>query len=186
MIIRNHLDVTACVLSELQRAHDARWRELMTAAVRHLHGFVRDVQLTEAEFHQVCAVVAQLGQLTTASHNEVVLVAGSLGLSSLVCLLNNGDGGQTETTANLMGPFWRLDAPATPNGASIVRSPSPGVPIFVDAWVRDRAGRPMAQAQVDIWHTSGEGFYENQDPAQADMNLRGQFSTDAQGHVWFR
>jgi hydroxyquinol 1,2-dioxygenase len=186
MIIRNHQDVTASVLSELQRAPDARWRELMTAAVAHLHGFVRDVRLTEAEFNQTCAVIAQLGQLTTASHNEVVLMAGSLGLSSLVCLLNNGDGGQTDTTANLMGPFWRLDSPVTANGASIVRSPSPGVPIFVDAWVRDRSGRPVSDAEVDVWHTSGEGFYENQDPAQADMNLRGKFTTDAQGHVWFR
>ena len=186
MIIRNHHDVTASVLSELQRAPEARWRELMTAAVTHLHGFVRDVRLTEAEFHQTCAVIAQLGQLTTASHNEVVLTAGSLGLSSLVCLLNNGDGGQTDTTANLMGPFWRLDSPVTANGASIVRSPGQGGPIFVDAWLRDRSGRPVSGAEVDVWHTSGEGFYENEDPAQADMNLRGKFTTDAQGHVWFR
>ena len=31
-----------------------------------------------------------------------------------------------------------------------------------------------------------EGFYENQDPAQADMNLRGRLTTDAQGHIAFR
>jgi len=186
MIIRNHLDVTASVLAELQRAPQARWRELMTAAVTHLHTFVRDTRLTEAEFHQACGLVAQIGQLTTATHNEVVLTAGSLGLSSLVCLLNNGDGGQTPTTANLMGPFWRLDSPVTANGGCIVRSASPGVPIFVDAWVRDRAGRPVADAEVDVWHTSADGYYENQDPAQADMNLRGKFTTDAQGHVWFR
>ena len=67
-------------------------------------------------------MVAELGQLTTASHNEVVLIAGSLGLSALICLLNNGDQGQTETTANLMGPFWRMGSPRTENGASIVRS----------------------------------------------------------------
>lgn len=186
MIIKNHEDVTAAVLAELSRAKDDRFREIMGAAVKHLHGFVRDARLTEAEFHQACAVIAKLGQLTTASHNEVVLIAGSLGLSSLVCLLNNGDEGQTETTANLMGPFWRLDSPATANGGSIVRSPSPGVPIFVDGWVRDREGRPVANAEVDIWHTSGEGFYENQDPDQADMNLRGKFTTDEQGHIWFR
>ena len=186
MIIRNHHDVTASVLAELQRAPDPRWRELMTAAVTHLHGFVREARLSEAEFHRACGVVAQLGQLTTASHNEVVLMAGSLGLSSLVCLLNNGDRGETATTANLMGPFWRRDAPATANGESIVRSPSPGAPIFVDAWVRDAAGRPVAGADVDVWHSSAEGYYENQDPQQADMNLRGRFVTDGQGHLWFR
>jgi catechol 1,2-dioxygenase len=186
MIIRSPDDVTAAVLSELARAPDPRWRELMSAAVRHLHAFVRESRLTEAEFQQACAVIAQLGQLTTASHNEVVLSAGSLGVSALVCWLNNGDAGRQETTANLLGPFWRLDSPVTANGASIVRSPSPGVPIFVDAWIRDRSGRPVADAEVDVWHTSGDGYYENQDPSQADMNLRGKFTSDAQGHVWFR
>jgi hydroxyquinol 1,2-dioxygenase len=186
MIIRNQQDVTAAVLADLERTNDPRFKQIMSAAVRHLHGFVRDAHLTEAEFHQACAFIAQLGRLTTASHNEVVLIAGSLGISSLVCLLNNGDQGQTETTANLMGPFWRSDSPRTENGGSIVRSPTAGTPIFVNAWVRDMQGRPVADAEVDVWHTSGEGYYENQDPEQADMNLRGKFSADAAGQVAFR
>jgi len=186
MIIDNQHEVTEAVLAEIARAPDARLREILIAAVRHLHGFVRDTRLTESEFQQVCAIVARLGLVTTASHNEVVLAAGSLGVSSLVCLLNNGDGGQTETTANLLGPFWRDDAPRTENGASIVRSLTPGTPIFVNAWVRDRDGRPVADAEVDVWHASAEGFYENQDPAQADMNLRGRFITDVDGHIAFR
>ena len=158
----------------------------MAAAVRHLHEFVREAKLTEAEFQQACAYIATLGKLTTESHNEVVLIAGSLGVSSLVCLLNNGDHGQTETTANLLGPFWRMNSPCTANGESIVRSPTPGDPIFVNAWVRDQQGRPVVGAEVDVWHTSGEGIYENQDPAQADMNLRGKFTTDKDGHISFR
>ncbi|OLL30937.1 catechol 1,2-dioxygenase [Burkholderia sp. SRS-W-2-2016] len=186
MIIGSQQDVTRAVLAEIERAPSPRFREIMSAAVRHLHDFARDAKLTEAEFHQVCAYIAKLGQLSNASHNEVVLASGSVGLSSLVCLLNNGDGGQTETTANLMGPFWRMDSPATPNGGSIVRSESPGVPIFVNAWVRDTAGQPVAGAEVDVWHTSAEGFYENQDPDQAEMNFRGKFTTDADGHISFR
>lgn len=186
MIIKNQQDVTTAVLAELAHATDERFKTIMKAAVIHLHGFARDAQLTEAEFHQVCGVIAQLGQLTTPSHNEVVLAAGSMGLSSLVCLLNNGDSGQSETTANLMGPFWRQDAPRMASGASLVRSPTAGVPIFVNAWVRDRQGQPVADAAVDVWHTSAEGFYENQDPEQADMNLRGKFTTDAQGHIAFQ
>jgi hydroxyquinol 1,2-dioxygenase len=186
VIIKSHEDVTAAVLAELERAEDPRFKEIMRAAVRHLHGFVRDAKLTEAEFHQTCALVARLGQLTTESHNEVVLIAGSLGMSSLVCLLNNGDQGRTGTTSNLMGPFWRMNSPVTANGASIVRSPTPGAPIFVNAWVRDLEGRAVPGAEVDVWHTSAEGFYENQDPAQEDMNLRGKFTTDAKGHIAFR
>ena len=186
MIISKQQDITQAVIQELDRAPDARFKELMSAAVRHLHDFARETRLTEAEFHKMCAYIARLGQLTTPSHNEVVLAAGSLGLSSLVCLLNNGEHGQTETTANLMGPFWRMDSPLTENGGSIVRSSTSGAPVFVDAWVRDLEGKPVAGAEIDVWQASGEGFYENQDPQQADMNLRGKFTTDAQGHIWFR
>jgi hydroxyquinol 1,2-dioxygenase len=186
MIINNERQITKAVLAELRRADNPRFREIMGAAVRHLHAFAREVKLTEAEFQQACAVIARLGQHTTASHNEVVLCAGTLGLSSLVCLLNNGDRGHGGTTANLPGPFWRADSPRTANGESIVRSPTPGDPIFVNAWVRDFDGLPVAGAEVDVWQSSAEGLYENQDPAQADMNLRGKFTTDGDGHISFR
>src|SRR5258706_9940561 len=119
MIIDDEHQITDAVLAELAYADDARFVEIMSAAVRHLHDFAREVKLTEAEFQQACAVIAKLGQATSASHNEVVLAAGSLGLSALVCLLNNGRGLQEGTTANLLGPFWRKDSPPTRNGESI-------------------------------------------------------------------
>jgi len=185
VIIGNEGDVTPAVLSELERAGDPRFREIMGAAVRHLHAFVREARLTEAEFQQACATIARLGQLTTASHNEVVLVAGSLGISQLVCLLNNGKGGTQATSANLLGPFWREGSPPTPNGGSIVRSPTPGAAVLVTAWIENAEGRPVAGAEVDVWQASADGYYENQDPAQAEMNLRGKFTSDAQGKVSF-
>ncbi len=186
MIVRDQSDVTPAVLAACAGIADPRLREIVTAFVTHLHDFTREVRLTEDEFREACALVARLGQRSTASHNEVVLMAGTLGLSTLICLLNNGDGGRTETTANLLGPFWRDDSPRTANGASIVRSPTPGVPLFVRARIVDRAGAPIAGADVDVWHSSSEGFYENQDPSQADMNLRGRFTTDAGGTIAFR
>ena len=186
MIVRDASSLTSAVQDEIARAPDPRFREIMSAAVAHLHAFVRETKLTEAEFQQACGVIAKLGQLTTPSHNEVVLAAGSLGVSALVCLLNNGGAGADGTTANLLGPFWRMDSPATPQGGSLVRSPTPGAPIFVRATVLDTAGRPVAGAEVDVWHASTDGHYENQDPAQADMNLRGKLVTDADGVVRFR
>jgi catechol 1,2-dioxygenase len=185
MIIAHEQDVTAAVLTEAERTADPRTREILLAGIRHLHGFVREARLTEAEFRQLVGAIARAGQMTTASHNEVMLTAGSLGVSALVCLLNNG-GAAGETTANLMGPFWRDGSPPLPHGASLVRSATPGAPVFVTAWVRDAQGRPVADARVDVWHASPEGYYENQDPAQADMNLRGTFVTDAQGRIAFR
>ena len=164
MIIRTQQDVTPAVLAEVERTPDARTREILASLVRHLHSFVRDVRLTEKEFREGCAFIAELGQRTNPSHNEVVLMAGSLGVSTLVCLLNNG--GPHETTANLLGPFWRLESPRTENGESIVRSPTPGEPLVVTATIKDMAGQPVAGAEVDVWHSSTEGFYENQDPSR--------------------
>ncbi len=186
MIIENQNDVTKAVLAELQRAPDGRLKEIMSAFVRHLHAFTREVKLTEPEFQAAIGYVIALGKHTNETHNEAVLMSGSLGLSTLVCLLNNGDEGQTETSANLLGPFWRMHSPATPNGGSIVRSPTPGPSMFVNAWFRDRNRRPVAGVEVDVWQSSPEGFYENQDPVQADMNLRGKFFTDKDGHMAFR
>jgi hydroxyquinol 1,2-dioxygenase len=186
MIIRTQEDVTQAVLSEIARAPDPRFREIMSSLVRHLHAFVREVKLTEAEFREAANYIVAIGQKSNETHNEAVLMAGALGVSTLVCLLNNGNNGATETTANLLGPFWRADSPPTPNGGSIVRSPTPGEPIFVNAWIKDLEGRPVAGAEVDVWHSSTEGYYENQDPVQADMNLRGKFTADADGHIAFR
>jgi hydroxyquinol 1,2-dioxygenase len=186
MIIDGPDSVTKAVLAELEGAPDPRFREIMTSLVKHLHAFVREVRLTEDEFRQAGEVINSIGKHTNAFHNEAVLMSGSLGVSTLVCLLNNGNNGQTDTTANLLGPFWRLDSPRTENGGSIIRSPTPGAEMFVDAWVKDGKGNPVAGAEVDIWQSSTEGLYENQDPTQADMNLRGKFVTDAEGRFSFR
>ena len=186
MIIQRQQDVTDAVLAVMERTGDARLRQIMASLVRHLHGFVRDVRLTEAEFRDATAILNEMGKLTSDTHNEMVLMAGSLGVSSLVCLLNNGDNGTTETSQSLLGPFWRLNSPRVENGGSILRSDTPGPALFVTMRVRDQAGRPVEGAEVDIWHSSPVGFYENQDPDQADMNLRGKFTTDADGRFWFR
>jgi catechol 1,2-dioxygenase len=186
MIIKSQQDVTIAATAAMEQTSDPRLREIMVSLVKHLHGFIRDTGLTEAEFREATAVLGEMGRLTTDTHNEMVLMAGSLGASSLVCLLNNGDDGNTETSQSLLGPFWRLNSPRVENGGSIVRSDTPGPALFVKAQVVDAAGKPISGAEIDVWQASPVGLYENQDPEQADMNLRGKFTTDADGRFWFR
>ncbi len=189
-MIRNPDHLTQAVLAVMQQTPEPRLREIMVSLVSHLHGFVKDVKLTEDEFRAATALIAKLGQLTNDSHNEVVLMAGSLGVSSLVNLQNHA----ADSTHNLLGPFWRLNSPRTANGASIIRSPTPGTPMQVRAQVVDAAGAPVAGAEVDVWHCDAAGLYENQPEARArtdgtggtahaEMNLRGKFTTDEAG--WF-
>ncbi|ARQ10363.1 catechol 1,2-dioxygenase protein [Rhizobium etli] len=186
MVIRTESELTPAVLAAMNRTADPRLRNILVAMVKHLHAFVREVRLSEVEFREATAILNEIGQLQTDSHNEFVLMAGSLGVSSLVCLLNNGDNGQTETSQSLLGPFWRLNSPRVENGGTIIRSETPGTPLFVHAKVVDRAGKPIQGAEIDVWHASPVGLYENQDPDQAEMNLRGKFTTDDEGRFWFR
>ncbi len=184
-MVRNPDDLTQAVLAVMHQTPEPRLREIMVSLVSHLHGFVKDVKLTEEEFRAATALIAKMGQLTNDSHNEVVLMAGSLGVSSLVNLQNHA----ADSTHNLLGPFWRRYSPATANGASIVRSVTPGTPLHVRARVVDSLGAPVVGAEVDVWHCDATGLYENQPEARqkghADMNLRGKFTTDAQGRFDF-
>ena len=186
MIIENQQDVTTAVLAAIERTPDARTREILAALVTHLHGFVRDVRLTEREFQAAVGFLVELGQRTTPSHNEVMLISGALGVSNLVALLNNGAMGTRPTQANNLGPFWRAAAPRDENGGSLLRSPTPGQPIVVHGRVTDASGQPIAGAAVDVWHSSTVGLYENQDPSQADWNLRGRLTTDDDGGFAFQ
>jgi protocatechuate 3,4-dioxygenase beta subunit len=189
MIVENAVQLTEAVVHETRNTEDPRLREILQSLVRHLHAFARDVKLTEPEFDAAIRLVADLGQKTTASHNEVRLMAGSLGLSTLVCLMNNGEGSldeEKDTSANLLGPFWRTNSPVTDKGGSIVRSDTPGEAMFFTGKVVDQDGKPIAGAEVDVWHASTVGLYENQDPDQAEMNLRGKFFTDDKGEFAFR
>jgi catechol 1,2-dioxygenase len=185
MILEREQDITPAAIEAMACTGDPRLREILVALVTHLHAFVREVQLTEDEFRAATDIINQLGRQSDDSHNEAVLMAGSLGVSSLVCLLNNGNNGQTETSQSLLGPFWRLNSPRVDNGGTIVRSDTPGAPLFVRARVVDPAGVPVEDAQVDVWHASPVGLYENQDPDQAEMNLRGKFTTDQDGRFSF-
>jgi protocatechuate 3,4-dioxygenase beta subunit len=186
MIIRDEAQLTEAVLAEAERTPDPRLREILKSLIRHLHGFAREVRLTEKEFDQAINLVTALGHMTTESHNETRLIAGSLGLSMLVCLMNNGERGTRQSSANLLGPFWRAGAPRMQNGESIVRSPTPGLPLFFTGRIVDLQGRPVAGAMIDVWHASPKGLYENQDPGQAEWNLRGRFTSDANGVFSYR
>ena len=186
MIIETQQDVTDAVLGEMFRTPDPRTRELLSTLIRHLHAFVRETKLTEKEFQDAIGYLNAIGQRTTPSHNEAMLLSGALGVSNLVCLLNNGAKGTRPTQANNLGPFYRAGAPHLEDGASLLRSPTPGDALTFKGWVKEMDGKPIPGAEVDVWHSSPVGLYENQDKTQAEMNLRGVFTTLADGSFSFR
>src|SRR6201988_798748 len=158
-IIEKLEDVTPTVLRAMSAADSARLRTVMEAFVWHLHAFAREVKLTEAEYDLTIDFLNRIGQATNDSHNQGILFADAVGFSPLVCLLNTGDAGATETAAALLGPFWRANSPRTENGASIVRSATPGPELFVVGEIVNFAGKPLANVEVDVWQSSPVGLY---------------------------
>ena len=176
-IIENADAVTGVVEAAMRNTTNPRLKQILLALIRHSHAFLREVRLTDQEFEQGHAFLKEVGLACNDMHNEVVLLADVLGISTLVTLLNNSDP-QERTSGALLGPFFRGGAPRYENGANIAAEGSPGKPLFVRAKVQDARREPIAGAQVDVWQASPIGLYENQDPEQPEMNLRGQFRTD--------
>jgi catechol 1,2-dioxygenase len=136
-----------------------------------------------------CEFLVSLGKATSEKKNEVILASDILGASTLITLINNDkrseSSGKLRTDSALLGPFWRKNAPTYEAGANISHGPEAQETehaFFISGHVRDAQGKALADATVDVWHASPLGFYENQDSAQPDMNLRGQFKTDANGY----
>ncbi|MCX7560997.1 catechol 1,2-dioxygenase [Sulfitobacter sp. F26204] len=180
LIISREDQVTPKVLNAMAQTDDARLREIMASLVRHIHAFIRETRPTEKEFETGLQWITRLGQSTNESHNETVLAADVLGISTLIDLINN-DGMQGETMSALLGPFYRGESPVCKLGETIARSVTRGAEFFIKGRVTGLDGKPVEGATLDIWQASPDGLYENQDPDQDDFNLRGVQLTGADG-----
>lgn len=175
------------VLQENSRTQPERLREVLDALTRHLFAFALETRLTYEELELGLQFLNAVGQATSPAKNEAILLADVLGLSTLVQLQDAqrilAQGG---TEPALIGPFWRAGHPVKANGEDIFSADTPGQRLRIDGRVVDLSGQPVAGALVDVWQASPVGLYENQDPQQADQNLRGRFTTDAQGRFSLR
>lgn len=185
-VVSGSESVTDIVRNAMSRTRDPRLREVMESLVRHLHDFLREARPTAEEFERGLDFVRRLGEASGAEKNEVVLLSDLLGLSTLVVTIEKERNGGVGSDPALLGPFWRAQSPRCAAGETIARDAHGGEPLEVSGCVRDPKGNPVAGALVDVWQASPVGLYENQDPEQPDLNLRGLFETDAEGRYRFR
>jgi hydroxyquinol 1,2-dioxygenase len=177
-------NLTDAVLARLERCEDPRFKTIMTSLIRHVHAFVREVELTEAEWLAGIKFLTAAGQKCDADRQEFILLSDVLGVSMLVDAINHRTPmGATETT--VLGPFYVEGAPDLPHGTDIAHG-GPGEPTDVSGRVLTPAGKPIPGAVLDVWQTAPNGFYSTQDPNQDRFNLRGRFKSDATGAFHFR
>lgn len=178
---------TDSVISATGPGASPRMRQVMASLIRHVHDFARENDITVSEWMQGVQMLNRAGQMSDDRRNETQLLCDVIGLESLVDEITSTllvGAGYEATKSAILGPFFRSDAPPTANGESIVRTmPPDGEVAFMHGVVRDAAtGEPLGGVTVDVWQCSTNGLYEQQDPDQAEFNLRGKFTTDESGY----
>jgi protocatechuate 3,4-dioxygenase beta subunit len=172
------------VLATFENSSNPRLREVTEAAIRHMHAFVREVNLTQEEWMTAIQFLTAVGQKCDEVRQEFILLSDVTGTSSLVEMINyEGAAGSTEAT--VLGPFYQSGSPKRKNGASIIETDHGGPRFHVSGTVRGLGGAPIPGAEVDVWQTSSNALYPQQDPEQDPNNLRGLFITDENGHYDF-
>ncbi len=178
--------VTETALERIAQCPDPRLKEVMTALIRHLHEFAREVKLTPQEWMRGINFLTDVGHITDDKRQEFILLSDTLGLSALVDILANRGKSASATESSLLGPFFREGAPELANGANIARGIE-GEPLMVGGSVASTDGKPLSGAQIDVWQASSNGLYDLQfdNFKGAEMNLRARLRSGADGKFSF-
>ena len=172
--------ITQAVLDQMASTPDPRLKEIMASAVKHLHAFAKDVNLTPAEWIKGIAFMTEVGKICTSARQEFILLSDTLGLSALVNGLHDETAMEEGTHTSLLGPFYREAAPTMAAGTQIAKNANPDTEIVLYGYVSDVNGKPLSGATVSLWQTSASGLYDIQEDPNA-IDYRGVFSTDAKG-----
>ena len=164
-------------------AHDPRLAEIMTALVRHVHDFAREVRLTEAEWMTAMLWLTRTGQISDEKRLEFILASDVLGLSMLVVQMNHRFDDRA-TPATVLGPFHIEGSPELDFGGDMAEG-IPGRPLYIHGMVRNLDGRPVANAVLDVWQADADGAYESQLDVD-EARLRGKYTTREDGSYCVR
>jgi len=180
-------DLTAEVIASFSKTSDPRLKEIMESLVKHLHAFAKEVHLTDEEWFAGIKFLTDSGDMCSEVRQEFILLSDTLGLSSLVDLINHSKGNDLATEPTILGPFHVQNSPFMKYGDSIIqRSLAEGEPATVRGRVLDIHGKAIAGAVVDVWQKDANGLYDIQESTAVSGNLRGRFTSEADGTYEFQ
>ena len=174
--------VTDAAVASFAGTKDDRLREIVQSLTRHLHAFARDVRLTQEEWEAGIGFLTRVGHITDDKRQEFILLSDVLGLSMLTVGINAPTApGATEST--VFGPFFVEGAPEVALGGDIARG-AEGMPCWVTGTIRDTAGKPVADARIEVWEADEDGFYDVQYEGDRSAG-RGWLRSGADGEYAF-
>ena len=172
------------VIAAMSGAKNERFKEIISSLIKHLHAFIREVNLTESEWLAGIQFLTGVGQKCDEKRQEFILLSDTLGATTMKDIVNNRKPpGVTEYT--ILGPFYRADAPELPLSGNIAGD-IPGEPVIVRGRVLTSNGSPIPNAMLDVWQSDAEGFYDLQMTNINGTALRGRFHTNAAGEYVLR
>src|SRR6201987_24483 len=177
--------ITDAVIDQMATTPDPRMKEIMASAVKHLHAFAREVNLTPGEWIKGIEFMTMVGKPSPAPRQEFILLSDTLGLSALVNGLHDKTALEEGTHTSLLGPFYREASPTLAAGSQIAKHVKPGTECVLYGRITDVNGRPLADATVSVWQTSADGLYDIQENASS-VDYRGVFTTDKDGRYVVR
>ena len=177
-------NITEAVIGRFETCPDPRLKEILTSLVRHLHEFVKENHLTEAEWFEGIQFLTATGHITDDKRQEFILLSDVLGLSMLTVALNH-DKPHGCTEATVFGPFHVEGSPRYELGADIANG-ARGIPCEVRGSVRGLGGEPVAGAHLDVWQSDEDGLYDVQHAGIDRAQARGVLVADAEGRYHFR
>ncbi|MBB2947078.1 hydroxyquinol 1,2-dioxygenase [Actinoplanes lutulentus] len=148
------------VVASFDSTPDPRLREIMQSLTRHLHAFVREVRLTDAEWQEAIGFLTETGHITDERRQEFILLSDVLGASMQTVTVNNEAYGSA-TEATVFGPFFVDGSPLVPQGGDISFGAA-GQPCWVEGVVTDTSGNPVPDARIEVWEADDDGFYDVQ------------------------
>ncbi|MCF6507399.1 catechol 1,2-dioxygenase [Blastococcus sp. MG754426] len=177
-------NITDLAVERWATARDPRLAEVMTALVRHLHDFAREVRLTEDEWMAAVQWLTATGKISTEKREEFILASDVVGLSMLVVQMNHRLDPEA-TPATVLGPFHIEGSPELGYGDDMSDG-LPGTPLYLHGRVTDLDGAPVAGAVLDVWQSDSEGLYESQLAEVDEARLRAKYTTDDDGRYCLR
>jgi catechol 1,2-dioxygenase len=179
-------DSVDAVLASFADTPDPRLREVMDSLVRHLHGFLRDVRPSLAEWEQGIDFLTAIGQKCDEHRQEFILFSDVMGASMLVETMEAARQAQDATASTVLGPFHVVRSPERALGDTI-DSLGTGEPCLIEGSVAAPDGTPIPGARLDVWQADEQGSYDvESDGRQPLGNGRGLFTADDEGRFWFR
>jgi protocatechuate 3,4-dioxygenase beta subunit len=173
--------ITAAFAAYARNAPSARTRDLLVSLAGHLHGFVRENRVSQAEWGAAIDALTRAMKFTDDKRNEYILFSDLLGVSSLVDMVNAAT---TGTPSSVLGPFHIEGAPELPNGGDLWKG-QVGEPLVVSGRIVDAQGVPAAGTVLATWQNAGNGLYAQQDPNQSPTNYHARLRVADDGTFAF-